>query len=137
MMDFLDKIHEQTSKNIAIDFDGVIHQNSKGFHDGTIYDDPVPGTKEALEFLSIQYKLIIFTCKAKPGRPLVNGKTGKELIQEWLEKHNLDKYIEYITHEKPRALYYIDDKAIKFINWKQTLGEVIYGDFDWESSHEL
>ncbi len=131
MKNFIDKIQEQTSKNIAIDFDAVIHQNSKGFHDGTIYDDPVPGTKEALEFLSIQYKLIIFTCKAKPGRPLVNGKTGKELIQEWLKKHDLDKYITSITHEKPRALYYIDDKSIKFINWKQTLGDVIYEDIDY------
>ena len=48
MTDFLDKIKEQTSKNICVDFDGVIHKNSKGFHDGTIYDDPVEGTKEAL-----------------------------------------------------------------------------------------
>lgn len=124
MTDFLDKIKEQTSKNICVDFDGVIHKNSKGFHDGTIYDDPVEGTKEALEFLSKNYNLIIFTCKARPERPLVNGKTGKELIQEWLEKHGFDKYISEITHEKPRAWFYIDDKAIKFEDWKQVLGEL-------------
>ena len=35
--------------NIAIDFDGVIHKNSKGYFDGTIYDDPVDGTKKSLE----------------------------------------------------------------------------------------
>ena len=52
MKDFLNKIKDQTSKVIAIDFDGVIHKNSKGFQDGTIYDDPIPGVKRALSYLS-------------------------------------------------------------------------------------
>lgn len=130
MKEFLDKIQEQTSKNIALDFDGVIHQNSKGFHDGTIYDDPVPGTRGALEFLSKDYNLIIFSCKANPNRPLVNEKGGEQLIWEWLKKHDLDQYISFITYVKPRAKYYIDDKAIKFATWKQTLGEVIYENID-------
>lgn len=121
---FLDKIHRQTRNNIAIDFDGVIHKSSKGFHDGTIYDDPLPGTKKALEALSKDYNLIIFTCKAKPERPLVNGKTGTELIWEWLEKHDFAKYISLITHEKPRAKYYIDDKAIEFESWDQVMEEI-------------
>lgn len=124
MTDFLDKIKEQVSKNVCIDFDGVIHKNSKGFHDGTIYDDPVDGTKEALELLSKKYNLIVFTCKANPERPLVDGKTGKELVRKWLEKHDFTKYISEITNEKPRALCYIDDKAIKFENWEQTLEEL-------------
>ena len=121
MTNFLDKIKEQTSKNICIDFDGVIHKNSKGFHDGTIYDEPVYGTRKSLEFLSRKYNLIIFTCKANPERPLVNGKTGPELIQEWLKKHNIDKYINEITYKKPRALLYIDDKGIRFDDWESTL----------------
>lgn len=121
MDDFLEKIKKQTSSVIAIDFDGVIHKNSKGFHDGTIYDDPLEGTKEALEYLSNRYELIIFTCKAKPSRPLVNGKTGKELIIEWLYKHNLYQYIKDVTHEKPRALFYVDDKGINFESWVQIM----------------
>ena len=32
---------------IGIDFDGVIHKNSKGFYDGTVYDDPVNGVAES------------------------------------------------------------------------------------------
>jgi len=39
---------------IGIDFDGVIHKNSKGFYDGTVYDKPVSGAKEALEKISIK-----------------------------------------------------------------------------------
>ena len=124
MKDFLNKIKEETESVVAIDFDGVLHKNSKGFHDGTIYDEPVDGTSEALDYLSSKYTLVIFTCKAKPSRPLINGKTGIELIWEWLLKYNLAQFINSITHEKPRALVYIDDKGIKFENWKQTLGEV-------------
>ena len=122
--DFLKKIEEETSSTIAIDFDDVIHKNSKGFYDGTIYDDPIVGTKEALKFLSEKYNLIIFTCKADPDRPLVNGKIGPELIWEWLEKHNLKEYITEITYYKPRASYYIDDKSVKFESWKQVLDEM-------------
>ena len=61
--------------NIGIDFDGVIHKNSKGFYDGTIYDGPIEGSLEALRYLSSKYTLICHSAKAKPDRGLVNGKT--------------------------------------------------------------
>ncbi len=112
------------SVNIGIDFDGVIHQNSKGFFDGTIYDGPIEGSKEALEKLSKEYKVIIYTCKAKPDRGLVDGKTGIELIWEWLEKHGMDSYVTKVTSEKPRAVAYIDDKAIRFDSWDNVLRSV-------------
>ena len=106
---------------IAVDFDGVIHKSSKGFYDGTIYDEPVEGTKKGLEYLSKSYKLVVYTCKANPDRPLINGKTGTELIWEWLDKYNLSQYINDIVYGKPNAKYYIDDKAICFIDWNQIL----------------
>ncbi|MDB4414449.1 hypothetical protein N9265_00295 [bacterium] len=104
--------------NLAIDFDGVIHKNSKGFYDGTVYDEPVKGTEEALKKLSNKYTLICYTAKSKPDRGLVNGKTGTELIWEWLNKHNFSKYISKVTSEKPRAVAYIDDKGIRFNDWE-------------------
>ena len=112
---------EKDSKNLAIDFDGVIHDFSKGYHDGTCYGDPIKGSLEAIKKLSIDYNIIIFTAKAKPSRPLVNGKTGTELVQEWLEKHNVMQYVTEITAEKPRSQIYIDDKGYHFQNWKDTL----------------
>ena len=124
MKDFLEKI-ELGEMTLALDFDGVIHKNSKGFYDGTIYDEPLSGTEEALKSLSKKYTLIIYTCKAVPERPLVDGKTGIELIWEWLKKYNMDKYISEITATKPIALFYIDDKAIRFDSWKKTLNFIV------------
>jgi len=105
-------------KNIAVDFDGVIHKNSKGYHDGTIYDEPIEGSREALEKLSKDYDVVLFTCKAKPDRGLVNGKTGTQLVWEWLEKYDMDKFVTKVTAEKPRAVQYIDDKGIQFTSWE-------------------
>ena len=120
-MNFVEKTKNETKKNVVIDFDGVIHKSSKGFHDGTIYDDPVDGAIESIKFLSQYFNLIIFTCKGRPERPLINGKTGIELIWEWLRKYDLDQYIQDVTAIKPRALLYIDDKGYRFNNWKDTL----------------
>ena len=88
------------SKNISLDFDGVIHKNSKGFYDGTIYDEPIEGALENIKYLNheLNYTLIIHTCKANPKRPLINGKTGSRLIYEWLVKYDLDSYIYNIVY---------------------------------------
>ena len=122
--EFKDMVSKQDKNVIAIDFDGVIHKNSKGFHDGTVYDEPIEDVKKGLEYLSKSYKLVIYSCKANPNRPLINGKTGVELMWDWLDKHSLKDYIDDISYEKPNAKYYIDDKAIKFINWKMIMGAI-------------
>ena len=103
--------------NVGIDFDKVIHKCSKGYYDGTIYDDPVEGAYEALEKLSQDYTVIVYTCKAKPDRGLINGQTGTELVWEWLKEHNMAQFVSKVTAEKPRARFYIDDKAIRFTDW--------------------
>ena len=118
---FLDKTAKEDKNTIAIDFDGVIHKNSKGFHDGTIYDEPVEGVKKGLEYLSKSYKLVIYSCKANPKRPLINDQTGIELIWGWLRKWNLHNFFSQVTYTKPNAKYYIDDKGIRFDNWNDTL----------------
>ena len=112
---------EKDLNNLAIDFDGVIHNFDKGWHDGTCYGDPLPGSLEAVKSLSKKYNIIIFTAKAKPSRPLVNGKTGTELVREWLNDHDVLQYIDEITSEKPRSQVYIDDKGYHFQNWEDTL----------------
>jgi hypothetical protein len=108
-------------ETLAIDFDGVIHNYDKGFHDGTCYGEPLTGSLEAVKSLASKYKIVIYTAKARPDRPLVNGKTGIEHVEEWLEKHEIMKYIYEITAIKPRALLYIDDNCYRFNNWVETL----------------
>ena len=105
------------TRNIGVDFDGVIHKNSKGYYDGTIYDEPIEGSRESLKRLSEKYDVVIFTAKAKPDRGLVNGKTGTQLVWEWLRKHDMDKFVTKVTAEKPRAVQYIDDKGYQFTTW--------------------
>ena len=114
----------QDAKNLAIDFDGVIHNFNKGYHDGTCYGDPIEGSLEALKRLSEDYNIIIFTAKAKPSRPLVNGKTGTELVEDWLRKYDVLQYVQEITAEKPRSQIYIDDKGYYFQNWADTLEHI-------------
>ena len=112
---------ENEKNNLAIDFDGVIHE-FYGWGDGTCYGNPIEGSIESIKQLSKKYNIIIFSSKVRPDRPLVNGKTGLELVTEWIDEHDLTQYIDYITHEKPRAKYYIDDKAISFKNnWSEIL----------------
>jgi hypothetical protein len=111
---------EDEKKQIGIDFDGVIHRCSKGYHDGTIYDEPVEGSLDAIKQLSKKYTIIVYSAKARSDRPLVNNKTGIELIWEWLGKYGFKEYIQDVTAEKPRAFCYIDDRAIRFIDWGTT-----------------
>jgi hypothetical protein len=116
--------HHENNNQVAIDFDGVIHGNSKGFYDGTVYDEPIEGAVEAIKwFYEKGLDIVIFTAKVKPDRPLVNGKTGKELVWDWLVKYKINSYIKDITCEKPRAIVYIDDKGIRFTSWEQTINQ--------------
>tara|TARA_R100000951_G_scaffold116779_2_gene130717 strand:- start:649 stop:1044 length:396 start_codon:yes stop_codon:yes gene_type:complete len=112
---------EKEARNIAIDFDGVIHNFDKGFHDGTCYGSPLINSIESIKEISQKYNIIIFTAKAKPSRPLVDGKTGTELVWEWLDKYKIKEYITAVTSEKPRAFLYIDDKGYRFNNWEDTM----------------
>ena len=110
---------------IGIDFDGVIHKCSKGFYDGTIYDPPIEGAREALERLSKKFVIIMYSAKARKDRMLIEGKTGIELIWEWLEKYDMNQFVKEVTAEKPRAVFYIDDKAVRFEgSWDNTFSDL-------------
>ena len=115
---------ENELNNVAIDFDGVIHNFDKGWNDGTCYGDPIDGSIEAIKKLSKKFRIIIFTAKCKPDRPMVNGKSGYQLVLEWLKKYDLLDCVDEITCEKPRAQLYIDDKGYYFESWKKTLRDI-------------
>lgn len=112
-------------KTIAIDFDGVIHSYHKGWHDGTIYGEPVPGAFEAIRKLQLAgYAVYVHTSR------------DEAQVFEWLFKHdvaatygatiqfwdNLDVVL--VSNRKLPAVAYIDDRAIRFSYWDQTLAEI-------------
>ena len=106
-----------TKQTIAIDFDGVIHKYSKGFQDGSIYDEPIEGVKEALKKLSKKFRIVIFTTRLNPC--FDNEEKMNEDITNWLVKHEI--YHDELTNNKPPAIAYIDDRGIRFTNWEDIL----------------
>ena len=55
---------ESKKETLLIDFDGTIHGYSKGWSDGTVYDPPIAGAKEAIDELKQKYQIVIFTTRA-------------------------------------------------------------------------
>lgn len=115
-------------KTICIDFDGVIHKYSRGYQDGSIYDDPIEGALEALEILQKEYAVVIFSTR-KPKQILdwafslpswhLAIKVIPQDQQFWNDKETIG-----VTDRKLPAMYYIDDRALRFTNWKDILNYV-------------
>lgn len=115
---------------LALDFDGVIHRYSKGWHTRDIYDPPNPGTFEALLHLHKRHNLFVFS--ARDPNPIVawcNEQAALALPdvvyprfrlcteQEEAERWFSDPTSIGVTNFKLGALAYIDDRAIRFTNW--------------------
>jgi hypothetical protein len=110
------------TKDVYIDFDGPIHRYSQGYADGTIYDPPTDYVKEVIDILRKRYRIVIFTARISNEFAKEAHKTQEELkieIADWL--HTNDIYFDEISCEKGPAIAYIDDLAIHFDNWKETL----------------
>mgnify|MGYP003945246683 CR=1 FL=1 len=116
---------------IAIDFDGVIHAYSKGWHDGTIYDKPMPDALTALEELMQRDAVFIHTTR------------NPRQVARWIERkswHDIDctthlprtwygrrkpfwntRGLLLVTNLKLPAVAYLDDRAVRFHDWEQAL----------------
>jgi hypothetical protein len=115
-------------QTIAVDFDGVIHQYSRGWQDGTIYDPPVEGTHAALERLHRRYKVVIFTTRVNPDMP--GGNVQLKRVIDWLEENGFEEGVHFdeVTHAKPPAVVYIDDRALHFTSWDQAMQDLRHRD---------
>jgi len=134
-------------QTIAIDFDGVIHKYSKGWQDGTCYDEHVEGVFEAIQELMKTYTVFIFSTRKpkqikqwllqrimememgdNPHDPQEWswGKYGYtcQIIPFWVKFWN-KKNVLGITRKKLPAMCYIDDRAVNFQgDWNRTLLDV-------------
>jgi hypothetical protein len=111
---------------VAVDFDGVIHAYSKGWQDGTIYDEPMPGAIDGLRRLQERYAVFVFTSREI------------EQVLPWLEAQGLDVAADgppyptfwnhqdqiLVTQRKLPAVAYIDDRAVRFVDWESVPGQL-------------
>lgn len=115
-------------KRAMIDLDGTIHKYSKGYMDGSIYDEPFKGAKEVIDWLKNQgFEIVIFTTRASEQHALEFGEDVNEQIaniETWLTDHEI--YYDRITAEKIAADFYVDDKAIRIENgdWNAVLKDI-------------
>lgn len=117
--------NEMIPRRAMIDLDGTIHKYSKGYDDGSLYDDAFDGAREVIDWLKRNnYEIVIFTTRASKENSDEHGINYKDQIEKiarWLKKHNI--YFDKITSEKLAADFYIDDRAIHIPNgdWKVVL----------------
>jgi hypothetical protein len=113
---------------VAVDFDGVIHKYGRGWHDGTIYDEPVPGAFQALNDLMKWHAVFIFTSRAPmPVANWITEQSGIECVlgHRAARQHFWNrKGVLLITNKKFPAIAYIDDRGIRFTDWTQTLADL-------------
>src|SRR4051812_4740652 len=96
---------------VLVDFDGPIHRYSKNWHDGTAYDEPTGGSREALDWMDrAGYEVVIFSSR------------DAWQIEAWLEKNNYPAY--RVTNIKEPAVCQIDDRGIRWTNWTQSLNDL-------------
>ena len=109
--------------NIAVDFDGVIHKYSKGWHDGTIYDGPMPGCYDAMcRLRDPGHNLIIHSSR---GFSRLGKRSQREAMKSWLRTHKIP-YDSIATEGKPPAHVYLDDRALRFTgDWEQTFIDLL------------
>ncbi len=93
-------------KTVCLDFDGVIHSYRRGWTGLVPEDPPEPGAKEFIQML-INRGAKVVVCSARCG-----AEEGCRATVEWLEKHDFPPV--KVSHGKPIADYYVDDRAIKY-----------------------
>jgi len=110
--------NDSGNKRAMIDLDGTIHKYSKGYQDGTLYDDPFDGARETIEWLKdLGFEVIIFTTRAsKENAEEMGGNHLQQIrnIENYLTNNNI--YFDRTTSDKLGADFYIDDKAITIEN---------------------
>lgn len=93
-------------QTVVFDFEGVIHSHTSGWKGATIIPDPpVPGIKEAIEKIRQRYYVIVVSSRR-------SSPEGVTAIMDYLEANGI--VVDDVIMEKPPAVVYIDDRAIRF-----------------------
>lgn len=151
--------------SVGVDFDGVCHWYRRGWHDGTIYDEAVPGTAAAIRYMQTALELAVFVhttrdlnagaevarwltergvpataddrcseCQPSvpsPGRRWldsgINWSSASDCVtcsQTGRVVFWNDRELVLVTSRKLPGLIYLDDRAVRFVEWGQALREI-------------
>ena len=91
---------------VVFDFDGVIHSYRQGWQGADEIPDPViPGIKAAIDELRTGYRVVVLSARCA-------SVEGCGAVRRYLRENGIEA--DDVTAEKPHALCYIDDRAIRF-----------------------
>lgn len=114
---------------VAVDFDGVIHTYERGWADGSIYGDFMPGAVQGLTRLMFRYAVFIHTTRnARQVAHWIEDRSGHGFecttwFPRWRKFWNT-KDLLLVTNRKLPALAYLDDRAVRFTDWPAALAEI-------------
>src|SRR5688572_1557188 len=102
----------KSPKTIMVDLDGVICTEERVFDRPLA--EPIAGAREALAKLKAEgHTIIVYTAR---------GWAELRVTKKWLDDHGMA--YDAIHMGKPVAHIWIDDRAVRFTSWEQTLRDV-------------
>lgn len=115
-------------QTVVFDFDGVISTYENGWQgEHVINDKPVDGIRDVMIKIKKDYRIVILSTRC-------STKEGKEVLSDWLDEYGIP--YDELTDVKPKALVYIDDRAIRFNGNANSLYDEIQGFRAWNSKSE-
>lgn len=118
---------------VSLDFDGVIHRYSRGWHTKDIYDPPMEGALDGIRTLLRRYRVVITTARdanevmlwMRQQMPDVRFEDDVFFFANLPEGNPsawwyLDDAV-LVTNRKMVAVSYVDDRAIRFVSWVDLL----------------
>ena len=99
-------------KDICVDFDEVLNTYTSWQGEENLFEMKA-GCAEFLDKLSKDYEITILTTRRA------------DLVEHWLEKYDLQKYIKRVTNQKIPAVMYVDNRAVQFNgNYEEVYSEI-------------